>query len=133
MEKPLNRILFVDNDQDILTIAKYCLDDLRYTTVKYLTSGEAAIYEALLFKPDLIIMNVIMPKMDGITTFTLLRKIPSLEEIPVVFITAKVQREEIANYLKMGVFDVIIKPFDPLTLTTIVENIWKKYTKEYQV
>lgn len=128
--KPLTKILFVDDDLDILTIAKYCLEDLSGVTIKYLTSGEEAIKEALVFEPDLIILDVMMPKMDGVSTFNAMRLLPTLTHIPVVFITAKVQTEELANYYKLGALDVIVKPFDPLMLPATVQNIWKKYLEK---
>lgn len=124
---PLTKILFVDDDPDILSIAKYCLESLSNTTVKYVTSGEAAVKEALVFLPDLILLDVMMPKMDGMATVSTLRLIPSLTHAPIVFITAKVQSEELEHYLNLGILDVIIKPFDPLTLATTILNIWDKY------
>jgi two-component system, OmpR family, response regulator len=126
-EKSLTKILFVDDDRDILTIAKYSLESLSDVHVKYLTSGEEAIQEALVFNPDLILIDVMMPKMDGITTLNAMRLIPTLAKIPVVFVTAKVQKEELANYSQLGILDVIIKPFDPLTLAANIKNIWSVF------
>lgn len=129
-KKPLTKILFVDDDLDILTIAKYCLESLSGTTVKYLSSGEETIQEALIFHPDLILLDVMMPKMDGIATVNAMRLLPGLAHIPVVFITAKVQSEELTNYYKLGILDVIVKPFDPFTLTNSIQNIWDKYQEK---
>lgn len=129
-KQPLNKLIFVDDDEDLLKIAQYCLEDLSGTTIKYLRSGEATIQEALIFKPDLILMDVMMPKMDGIATVNAMRLLPTLAEIPVVFITAKVQKEELNHYYKLGILDVIIKPFDPLTLADTVRAIWNKHTDE---
>lgn len=129
-KKSLSKLLFVDDDNDILSIAKCCLESLNDTTVKYLSSGEAAIQEALIFQPDLIIMDVMMPKMDGIATLKALQMIPSLANTPVAFITAKVQKEEISQYFNLGVIDVIIKPFNPLTLASSIQNIWDKYQEK---
>lgn len=98
--------------------------------MKYLTSGEGAIREALTFQPDLIILDVMMPKMDGIDTLNAMHLLPSIAHIPVVFNTAKVQKEEIARYYKLGIVDVIIKPFDPLTLASSIQNIWDKYQEQ---
>lgn len=126
-KKPLTKILYIDNETDILTIAKYSMESLQGVTVKYLTSGEAAIQEALEFHPDLILMNVMMTKMNGIAAFKTMKLLPSLATIPVVFVTAKAQKEELAYYLKLGILDVIIKPFDPLTLGATVQNIWDRY------
>lgn len=130
IKKPLTKLLFIDDDNDILTIAKYCLESLSGVTVKYLSSGEETIQEALDFQPDLIILDVMMPKMDGVATINAMHLIPSIVHIPVVFITAKVQKEEIAQYFKLGVIDVITKPFDPLTLPSTIQNIWDKYQEQ---
>jgi Response regulators consisting of a CheY-like receiver domain and a winged-helix DNA-binding domain len=67
-----------------------------------------------------------MPGMDGPTTLIELRKKPSLTQTPVVFMTARVQRHEIEQYLAMGAADVISKPFDPMTLSAQVADIWVK-------
>ncbi len=126
-KKPLTKIIFVDDDPDLLTIAQYSLENIPNISVKYLSSGEAAIQEALQFKPDLILLDVMMPKMDGIATFNTMRLIPSIAHIPVVFITAKVQKEEITHYSMIGILDVIIKPFNPLTLQADILKIWDKF------
>lgn len=126
---PLKKIIFVDDDNDILTIAKYSLEESD-KTIKYINSGEEAIQEALIFNPDLILLDVMMPKMDGISTLNAIRLLPSLSKTPVVFITAKVQKEEIANYSKLGILDIIIKPFDPITLASTIQKIWDSYQEK---
>lgn len=127
LKKPLKKILFVDDDPDILTIIKFCFESYPDIEVKFTTSGEEAIREAFIFKPDLILVDVMMPKMDGISVLKVWRLLPSLNQIPFIFITAKVQKEEIDSYLKMGVLDVIIKPFDPITLISSIIKIWDSF------
>ena len=78
------------------------------------------------FAPDLILLDVMMPGMDGPTTLAELRKKPTLAHTPVVFMTARVQRHEIEQYLAIGAADVISKPFDPMSLSAQVAAIWKK-------
>jgi two-component system, OmpR family, response regulator len=129
-KKSLSKMLFVDDDEDVLTIAKYCLKNLTGISVKYLRSGEEAIREALDFQPDLILLDVMMPKMDGIATIKAMKLMPKIAHIPVIFFTAKAQKEEISNYLKLGVIDVITKPFDPITLGSDILNIWDKYQEK---
>jgi CheY-like chemotaxis protein len=126
MNKPLNKLLVVDDDDDILSITRASLQSLKGVEVKYVSSGKAAIQEALLFQPDLILLDVMMPKMDGMATLTTLRKTTATAHIPVIFFTAKVQREEITSYLQAGAIDVITKPFNPLTLGTTILEIWEK-------
>lgn len=126
MTKLLRKLLFVDDDEDTLIIAGYSLRNLKEVEVKYVRSGEEAIEVAVQFQPDLILLDVMMPKMDGIATLKAIRELPSIAHIPVIFFTAKVQKEEIVTYLRMGVIDVIVKPFDPLTLGSTIQKIWDK-------
>lgn len=133
MEKrPLTKLILADDDEDTLIIAKYCLEDLKDVTVKYVTSGEATVEEALKFNPDLMLIDVMMPKMDGIATLKAVRLLPSISHIPIVFFTAKVQKQELSKFVEMGAFDIITKPFDPLTFANRVLNIWDKY-QEYKM
>lgn len=127
IKKALNKILFVDDDKDILTIAKYSLEGFSSITVDYASSAENAFIVALTSKPDLILLNIMMPEMDGITFFKVMKYFPSLSDIPVIFITAKAQKEEVNNFIKLGAIGVIIKPFDALTLGHTIQKIWDEY------
>jgi|ERR1019366_3276894 two-component system OmpR family response regulator len=118
----LSKILLVDDDENIRTIATLSLED--DYQVEVATSGQAAIAIALKYKPDLILLDVMMPGLDGKATFEKLQEMPDLAKIPVVFMTAKVQTHEIDFYLKLGAAGVITKPFDPMTLAGDVQNIW---------
>lgn len=124
--KPLSKILIVDDDEDTLVIAKYALAPLKEVTCKTVTSGQAALQEAKSFLPDLIFLDVMMPEMDGVATFKAIRETKEIAHIPVVFFTAKVQKEEIDSYIKLGGVDVITKPFDPISLPNKVQEIWGK-------
>ncbi|WP_199221388.1 response regulator [Desulfonatronum sp. SC1] len=77
------------------------------------------------FVPDLILLDVMMPDMDGPTTMRELRKIPDLANTPVVFLTAKVQPQEFSAYLALGAQGVIAKPFDPMKLADEVHAVWE--------
>jgi CheY-like chemotaxis protein len=127
--RPLTKILFVDDDQDTLTIARYSLQTLQGVEVKYAGSGEEAIQIASSFHPDLILLDVMMPKMDGIATLKAIRALEPIANIPIVFFTAKVQKEEIAGYLETDVIGVVVKPFDPLTLGSQIQKIWENQSK----
>jgi CheY-like chemotaxis protein len=118
----LSKILLVDDDENIRTIALLSLED--DYQVEIATSGQGAIELALINRPDLILLDVMMPGLDGKATFEKLQEIPDLAKIPVVFMTAKVQTHEIDFYLKLGAAGVITKPFDPMTLAGDVQNIW---------
>jgi DNA-binding response OmpR family regulator len=93
--------------------------------VRICSSGEEALCEAENFDPDMILLDVMMPGLDGPGTLEALRKKPSLANTPVAFMTAKVQPTEIAHYKSLGARDVIAKPFDPMTLASQVQAIWE--------
>lgn len=124
---PLKKLLLVDDDEDTLTIARYCLEFLSDVQLSFARSGEEAIKVALESVPDLILLDVMMPKMDGVATFKLLSSFPTLANIPVIFFTANAQKDQISSFLKLGVIDVIIKPFDATTFADTIQNIWKNY------
>ncbi|MBF0492558.1 MAG: response regulator [Deltaproteobacteria bacterium] len=120
----LEKILYVEDDDDIRILGEMALRVGPYEVISC-SSGPAALKEAAEQNPDLIIMDVMMPGMDGPSALKALGLIPSTQQIPVIFMTAKVQPEEIEAYKKMGAVGVISKPFDPMTLAGEVENIWK--------
>jgi len=109
-------VVHVDDDSDILAIAKTALEVLGSFSVTSFSSGGAALKELPSLSPDLIILDLSMPEMDGRETFCGIKKITALEGVPIVFLTAEntpaVQRELIA----LGATQVISKPFDPLQL-----------------
>lgn len=121
----LQRILYVEDEPDIQTVAKLALEMVGGFTVKVCSSGEEAVREAEAFAPDMILLDVMMPGMDGPSTLKALRALPSLTELPVAFMTAKVQPTEVAHYKTLGARDVIAKPFDPMTLASQVRAIWE--------
>jgi two-component system, OmpR family, response regulator len=86
-------------------------------------SGSEALSLAATHQPDLILLDVMMPGMDGLTTFTNLRQSDVTRGIPVVFVTAKALRREHEQYLNLGVEGVIVKPFDPMTLPDTIRGI----------
>lgn len=122
----LNRILYVEDEADIQAVAKLALEMVGGFTVKVCSSGEDALREAADFDPDLLLLDVMMPGMDGPTTLKGLRDIPALANVPAVFMTAKVQPKEIAHFKTLGARDVIPKPFDPMTLADQVREIWER-------
>ena len=130
----LKKMLLVDDDRDILTIVQFTFEEsLPDLEIKYCQSGEEAIQEALRFSPDLIILDMMMAKMDGLETMQAMHILPSLSHIPIIFLTAKIQKEEIENYLKLGAIAVIPKPFDPLTLGLEIKKCWEIYNKKHSL
>ena len=121
----LTRILYVEDEPDIRAVAKLALEMVGGFTVKICESGEEALREAAAFAPDMILLDVMMPGIDGPTTLKGLREQASLAKVPAAFMTAKVQPTEIAHYKSLGALDVIPKPFDPMTLANQVRAIWE--------
>jgi CheY-like chemotaxis protein len=121
---PLHRILFVEDDPDIQVVATLALESLGGFSVISCDSGAEALSRFGEVSPDLVLLDVMMPGMDGPATLEALRQLPS-GGVPVVFMTARVQAHEIARYRKMGAVDVIAKPFDPMSLAETVQTIWR--------
>ena len=126
MGAQLSRVMMVEDEIDIQTIARLSLEVLGQFTVKICSSGPEALASAPDFVPDLILLDVMMPGMDGPTTLTALRAQPATANIPIIFMTAKVQTHEVAQYQAIGALDVISKPFDPMTLSATVRAIWER-------
>ena len=79
--------------------------------------------------PDLILLDVMMPEMDGLTVLKALREIPEVKSVPVIFMTARSQPKEIEKLRKMDVVGIISKPFDPMTLAEKIKNIWDSFSE----
>lgn len=123
-DEPLQRILYVEDEPDIRAVARIALETVGGFKLLVCGSGQEALTAAPAFAPDLILLDVMMPGMDGPSTFAALRALPEFEDTPIVFMTAKVQAHEVVRYRQMGALDVIPKPFDPMTLAATVRGIW---------
>lgn len=121
----LQRILYVEDEPDIQAVAKLALEMVGGFTVKIYSSGEAALREVVDFAPDMILLDVMMPGMDGPSTLKALRELPSLASVPVAFMTAKVHPAEVTHFKSLGARAVIAKPFDPMQLASQVRAIWE--------
>lgn len=121
----LTRILYVEDAEDIQMVAKVALEIVGGYEVCVCSSGSEALTRAPVFQPDLFLLDVMMPDMDGPTTLAALRQLPGMGAIPAIFMTAKVQSNEVAEYLARGAQGVISKPFDPMKLATEVREIWE--------
>ena len=126
MSPPLKKILDVEDEPDIVTIAELALVTLGGFELRSCASGTEALAAVPQFKPDLVLLDVMMPGMDGVATLGALRADPSTSFVPVVFMTARSQPAEIARYRSLGALDVITKPFDPLVLAEQVRAIWQR-------
>lgn len=124
---PLKNILYAEDESDIREIAKIALEDIGGFSVTYCSNGLEVLEKAKNIKFDLIILDVMMPELDGPAVLQELRKLSSFESIPAIFMTAKIQPDEIAKYKEIGAIEVITKPFDPMTLAERIKKIWERY------
>lgn len=120
----LKRILHVEDDPSIQAITKLALEAIGGYQVLSCSSGNEAIEQVIDFAPNFILLDVMMPGMDGPQTLLHLAEMMDLSQIPVAFMTAKVQVQEVAQYRELGASDVIFKPFDPMQLAAQVRQIW---------
>ncbi len=121
------RVLLVDDEDDIREVAAMSLETVAGWTTLAARSGREGIKIAQEQKPDAVLLDVMMPDMDGPTTFQQLRTNEATRDIPVIFLTAKAQTREQRGFRELGAQGVISKPFDPLTLADQVSEIlgWK--------
>ncbi len=119
----IQKILLVDDDPNIQMIAQMGLEDRPEWKVSLASSGIEALEKFSAEKPDLVLLDMMMPGMDGVTTLSKIKEQPEYSHIPIIFMTAKVQKHEIEKYLTTGVAGIITKPFDPMTLTQDIINI----------
>ncbi len=114
------RILIVDDEEDIREVAELTLEAVGGWEVSTASSGNEGLLLAAAEQPDAILLDVMMPEMDGIATFQKLQANPVTQKIPVILLTAKVQSAERRQFAELGVTGIIAKPFDPMTLTNQV-------------
>lgn len=120
------KLLHVEDDADIREIALMALDLLGEFQVKQCSSGEEALSQVQAFRPDVILMDMMMPGMTGSETLERMRTDPSLASVPAIFMTARAQRTEIEGLLENGAADVISKPFDPMTLGDQIKSAMRR-------
>lgn len=122
----LKKILYAEDESDIQTIVQIALWSCSNVEVKICDNGQLLLDCVEEYKPDLILLDIMMPVMDGLTTFRKLKLNDRTKSIPVIFITAKAQAQEIEMYKNTGVIGVITKPFDPLTLCETIQELWAR-------
>ena len=123
----LERIMHIEDDPAIQEVARVALEVVGGFTVRSCDSGAAGVAAADSFAPQLVLLDVMMPGMDGPQTLAELRKLPVMKDVPVVFMTAKAQTQEVTAYRALGAAGVIIKPFDPMTLSEQIRAIWEQH------
>jgi len=122
--KKLNKILHIDDDNDIRAIAKMSLETLGGYEVISCNSCNSALKELENHTPDFILIDVMMPEIDGPETLEIIRKQDKFKDIPVVFMTAKIMDSEIERLRQRDINGIIKKPFDPSELCSQIQKIW---------
>ena len=119
----VRKILIVDDEDDIREVARVSLEMVGGWDVLVAGSGSEGLVEAKAGQPDAILLDVMMPDMDGPTTFQRLQADASTRHIPVILLTAKVQAADHLQFAELGVSGVLAKPFDPMTLPSQVAEV----------
>ncbi|QYF95618.1 response regulator [Massilia sp. PAMC28688] len=122
----LKRILYVEDDPDIQMVAQMALEVVGGFTLRACSSGHEALQAAAGFAPDLILLDVMMPGLDGPATLARLRELEATATTPAIFMTAKVQPAEVTYFKSLGAAGVIAKPFDPMDLPQQVRRLWQE-------
>lgn len=122
----LQHVLCVEDEPDIRLIAQLALETVGGLQVSLCAAGTDAVDVASSEHPDLVVLDVVMPGLDGPGTLQALRADPRTRHLPVVFMTAKVQPAEVAQLMALGALAVVAKPFDPMTLAEQLREIWSR-------
>ncbi|SHH27902.1 response regulator [Massilia sp. CF038] len=123
-KKPLKSILYVEDDLHVRTTAKLVLEVIGKIDVRECGSGREALLTARDFTPDLILLDVMMPEIDGVGTLALLRRLPHLADVPALFVTGLTEPDDIARYMEAGAIGVIPKPVMPMRLSSQLHTLW---------
>ena len=126
-EGELQKILHVEDEPDIRDITRLSLVRVGGFTLESCESGAQALEKAPQFQPDLILIDVMMPGMDGPATLRALREMPELAQTPVVFVTAKARPHEVEEFKELGAIGVITKPFEPMQLPQQLRELWEEH------
>lgn len=122
----LTRVMHVEDDESIRMVAEMALVDVAGFELLSCDGGQSALEQVEDFAPELILLDVMMPKMDGLQTLAELRQLPTLTATPVVFMTAKIQQAEKQQYLDAGAIAVVEKPFEPMELGDKLRELYQQ-------
>jgi len=123
--QPLNRVCYVEDDEDIQKIVRMSLERIGKMHVELITDPLLAIDAIKAFKPELVLLDWMMPAMDGPTLYRKMKEDPGVRDLPVVFITAKASQTELDELRALGAAGTISKPFSPKELPVLLREIWK--------
>jgi CheY-like chemotaxis protein len=116
-------ILLIDDEPNIAEVIAVCLESFKGWKVQIANSGKVGLSIVEALKPDAILLDVMMPIMDGITVYQNLKKNPLTQNIPVIFLTAKVQVRDREKFAQLGVVGTIAKPFEPLKISDQIAQL----------
>jgi len=125
-DRPLQRICYVEDDEDIQRIVRMSLERIGKMTVELVSDPLVAVAAITAFKPDLVMLDWMMPGMDGPTLFRKMKQLPGVSALPVVFITAKATQRDMDELIALGAAGAISKPFSPKDLPEQLRAIWAK-------
>ena len=125
-DRPLQRICYVEDDEDIQRIVRMSLERVGKMTVEVVSDSTKAIDTMIAFKPDLVMLDWMMPVMDGPAVFRKMKETPETSALPVVFITAKASQRELDELTALGAAGTISKPFSPKDLPDQLRAIFSK-------
>ncbi|MEE8119642.1 MAG: response regulator [Gammaproteobacteria bacterium] len=129
MEHLLRSIMLVDDSQDVRELARISLEQVGGFTVYICDSGESALKLAETVTPDLLLLDVMMPEMDGPELLQALKQRDNFAAVPVVFLTAIEDKSELEAFKPLGVVAVIGKPFNPVSLPDRIREVWQATQK----
>lgn len=121
--RELERVLLVDDDPDLRAIGELSLSSVGGLDVRCAASGVDALTMANADRPDVVLLDLMMPGLDGLATLAKLKEDPATRDIPVIFLSAKVGAHELEHYRELGAKGILQKPFDPMTLPDEVRRI----------
>ena len=127
---PLKRILSVEDEADIREILRLALESVGGFRVAMCSSGAEALQTAARFRPDLVLLDVRLPDMDGPLILKALRRLPETADTPVIFLTAKLGARDLERYRNLGALDIVTKPFDPMQLPGEILHVWRRHHGE---
>jgi len=127
MENTLRRIMVVEDDPDIQLITRLGLEICGNYEVLVCGSGAEAVQSAAAYAPDLILLDMMMPGMDGFATMEALRRLPGLAATPAIFLTANAHEQLRQDMLKRGALGVILKPIEPQVLVDEIRALWQRF------
>jgi two-component system OmpR family response regulator len=123
--RPLEKVLYVEDDEDIQRIVRMSLERVGKMTIEIVSNSSQAIDRMKAFKPDLVMLDWMMPEMDGPTLFRAMQQDPEVASLPVIFITAKASPRELEELVRLGAKGTISKPFSPKDLPDQLRGLWQ--------